>query len=190
VSQLVLKQLDQNWRAFFTAIKDWRNYPEQYLGRPRLPGYKPKQAGRFLLIYNSQAISRRMLRQGVIAPSDLVIEVRTDKENVKQVRIMPRKGHYMVEVVYEREPEENALDSNLIAGVDFGSDNLMTVTSNRVDFVPLAVNGWSLKSSNQFYDKRKAQLQSVVGTRSKFVSTVGTVSLEVVKQYVQEQKGK
>jgi putative transposase len=27
-------------------------------------------------------------------------------------------------------------------------------------------------------------------TRSKFVSTVGAVSLEVVKQYVQEQKGK
>jgi putative transposase len=27
-------------------------------------------------------------------------------------------------------------------------------------------------------------------TRSKFVSTVGAVSLEVVKRYIQEQKGK
>jgi putative transposase len=166
VSQLVLKQLDQNWRSFFAAIKDWREHPERYLGRPKLPGYKPKQAGRFLLIYNIQAISRPKLRQGIIAPSGLEIEVRTDKDNVKQVRIVPRKGFYVVEVVYEREPDENDLDSNLIAGVDFGIDNLMLVTSNRAGFVPLAVNGRSLKSINQFYNKRKAQLQSMVGTRT------------------------
>jgi putative transposase len=164
VSQLVLKQLDQNWRSFFAAIKDWRDHPERYLGRPKLPGYKPKQTGRFLLTYNNQAISGPRLRQGIIAPSSLEIEVKTDKENVKQVRIGPRKGHYVVEVVYEREPETNDLDSSLIAGVDFGIDNLMLVTSNRVGFVPLAVNGRSLKSINQFYNKRKAQLQSVVGT--------------------------
>jgi putative transposase len=166
VSQLVLKQLDQNWRSFFAAIKDWRAHPERYLGRPKLPGYKPKQAGRFLLIYNSQAISRSMLRQGIIAPSGLGIEVRTEKENVKQVRIVPRQGHYVVEVVYEREPETNDLDSSLIAGVDFGVDNLMTVTSNLAGFMPLAVNGRSLKSINQFYNKRKAQLQALAGTRT------------------------
>jgi putative transposase len=166
VSQLVLKQLDQNWRSFFAAIKDWREHPERYLGRPKLPGYKPKQAGRFLLTYNSQAISRPMLRQGIIAPSGLEIEVRTDKENVKQVRIVPRKGHYVVEVVYEREAEANDLDATLVAGVDFGIDNLMLVTSNLAGFVPLAVNGRSLKSINQFYNKRKAHLQSMVGTQT------------------------
>jgi putative transposase len=53
-----------------------------------------------------------------------------------------------MEVVYQREPEDNELDRSLIAGVDFGIDNLMTVTSNRVGFVPLAVNGRSLKSIN------------------------------------------
>jgi putative transposase len=167
VSQLVLKQLDQNWRSFFAAIKDWREHPQRYLGRPKLPGYKPKQAGRFLLIYNSQAISRPKLRQGIVAPSGLEIEVKTEKEkNVKQVRIVPRKGYYVVEVVYEREPETNDLDSSLIAGVDFGIDNLMLVTSNLAGFVPLAVNGRSLKSINQFYNKRKAQLKSMVETRT------------------------
>jgi putative transposase len=166
VSQLVLKQLDQNWRSFFAAIKDWREHPERYLGRPKLPGYKPKQAGRFLLTYNKQAISRRMLRQGIVAPSGLGIEVKTDKEEVKQVRIVPRKGYYVVEVVYERQPDEHDLDQSLVAGVDFGIDNLMLVTSNLAGFVPLAVNGRSLKSINQFYNKRKARQQSLVGART------------------------
>lgn len=161
VSQLVLKQLDQNWRSFFAAIKDWRAHPDRYLGRPKLPGYKAKQSGRFLLIYNNQAISRRRLREGVVAPSGLDIEVRTKQERVKQVRIVPRRGHYVVEVVYEREPEANDLDRALVAGVDLGIDNLMTVTSNRPGFVPLVVNGRSLKSINQFYNKRRAALQAV-----------------------------
>ena len=166
VSQLVLKQLDQNWRSFFAAIKDWREHPERYLGRPKLPGYKPKQAGRFLLTYNKQAISRRMLRQGIVAPSGLGIEVKTDKEEVKQVRIVPRQGYYVVEVVYERPPDGHDLDQSLVAGVDFGIDNLMLVTSNLAGFVPLAVNGRSLKSINQFYNKRKARQQSLVGART------------------------
>ena len=166
VSQLVLKQLDQNWRSFFAAIKDWRQHPERYLGRPSLPKYKPKQSGRFLLTYNNQAFSHALLRQGLVAPSRLGVTIKTDKEQIKQVRIVPKKQHYVVELVYEQAVTDNNLDSQLIAGVDLGIDNLMTVTSNQVGFVPIAVNGRSLKSINQFYNKRKAQLQSQVGTRT------------------------
>ena len=165
VSQLILKQLDQNWKAFFAAIKAWRVAPEKFLGRPKLPSYKPKQDGRFLLTYNDQAISRRGLRQGIIQPSGLAIQVATAQTAVKQVRIVPRRGHYVVEVIYERQPEENNLDPALIAGVDLGIDNLMTVASNQADFVPYLVNGRTLKSINQFYNKRRAQIQAQVGTR-------------------------
>jgi putative transposase len=163
VSQLVLKQLDQNWRAFFAAVADWRDHPERYLGRPKPPGYKDKETGRFLLTYNDQAISRSSLRRGIVSPSGLGIEIKTGQTRVKQVRIVPRKGHYIVEVVYEREPEANDLDTDLIAGVDFGMDNLMTVTSNLAGFVPLAVNGRTLKSINQFYNKQRAEWQSESG---------------------------
>jgi putative transposase len=163
VSQLVLKQLDQNWQAFFAALTDWRNHPEKYLGRPKPPGYKDKEAGRFVLTYNNQAISRPLLRQGIVSPSRLGIEVKTDKTSVKQVRIVPRKRHYVVEVVYERQSAANDLDTRLIAGVDLGVDNLMTVTSNLAAFVPLTVNGRSLKSINQFYNKQRAEWQAEIG---------------------------
>jgi putative transposase len=46
----MVSQLDQNRQSFFAAIQDWRDHREPYLGRPKLPGYKPKQAGQFLLI--------------------------------------------------------------------------------------------------------------------------------------------
>ena len=52
-AQQVLRLLDQNWKAFFKAVKDWQEHPEKYLGRPRIPRYKPKN-GEFLVIFTNQ----------------------------------------------------------------------------------------------------------------------------------------
>jgi putative transposase len=60
VSNDVLRQLDRNWRAFFQALAAWQANPSKFLGRPKLPGYKDKQAGRT----SSFTISRRSVRQG------------------------------------------------------------------------------------------------------------------------------
>ena len=166
VSQLVLKQLDQNWRSFFAALRTWREHPDRFLGRPRPPGYKHKQKGRFLLTYNQQAISRRWLRKGFVKPSQLEVFIRTQQTDIKQVRIVPRRDHYVVEIVYSRAPEEHDLEEDLIAGVDLGVDNLITLTSNQPGFTPVVVNGRGLKSINQYYNKRRAERQAQVGTRS------------------------
>ena len=129
VSQLVLKQLDHNWQSFFAALRAWREHPDRFLGRPRPPGYKHKQKGRFLLTYNNQAFSKPWLRKGFVKPSQLEVYIRTQQTDVRQVRIVPRRDHYVVEIVYQRAPEKHDLDEKLIAGVDLGVDNLITLTS-------------------------------------------------------------
>lgn len=40
--QGTLRILDRAWKGFFVSIKDYTKYPEKYLGRPKLPRYKPK----------------------------------------------------------------------------------------------------------------------------------------------------
>jgi putative transposase len=158
VSQQVLRTLDKNWQSFFRAEALWREHPEKFLGRPSLPKYKDKQQGRNLLIYTIQAISKPALRQGFIQPSGLSIRITTAHQNVDQVRIIPRHGFYVVEVVYEQEPVQANVDPQLFAGIDIGVDNLATLTSNKKGFVPRIVNGRPVKSVNQFYNKRKADL--------------------------------
>lgn len=44
--------------------------------------------------------------------------------------------------------------------MDLGVDNLCAIASNQDDFQPIVINGRPLKSINQFYNKRKAELQS------------------------------
>lgn len=163
VSNDILRLLDKNWRACFKALAVWRENPSQFLGRPKLPGYKDKQKGRAILVYDFQALSAVGLKRGVVIPSQLGIEITTRQRNVKQVRIVPRKSYYVVEVVYEREPSPAAVNPALFAGVDLGLNNLAAITSNKVGFVPRLVNGRPVKSINQFYHKRTAELQSRLG---------------------------
>ncbi len=165
VSQQVLMVLDKNWKGFREALKAYYEDSSKFLGRPKLPKYKHKTEGRNILIYTIQAISRGKdgLKCGMIKPSMLPIEVKTQHKDVAQVRIVPRKGFYLVEVVYEQEPKPTAVDPGLMAGVDLGLNNLVALTSNKPGFVPVVVNGRGLKSCNQFYNKRRAQLQRSLG---------------------------
>jgi putative transposase len=160
VSNDVLRLLDKNWKAFRKALAAWYEDPSQFLGRPCLPKYKDKQKGRNILIYDIQALSKTALKKGAIMPSQLGIMISTKQKDVKQVRIVPRYGHYVVEVVYERREKQAQVAPDLIAGIDIGLNNLATLTSNKPGFTPLLVNGRPLKSINQFYNKRKATLES------------------------------
>jgi putative transposase len=83
-----------------------------------------------------------------------------NKQDIAQVRIVPRSGYYVVEVIYEREVEPAPVNPALMASIDIGVNNLAAVTSNKVGFLPRLVNGRPLKSINHFYNKRRAELQA------------------------------
>jgi putative transposase len=89
--------------------------------------------------------------------------VKPKQTTIEQVRSVPRSGCYVVEVIDERAIVPAAVDPALPAGVDSGIDNLAAIASDKPGFVPRVVNGRPIKSINQFYNKRKAELQSRFG---------------------------
>src|SRR5215470_9951706 len=163
VSQHVLRQLADAWKAFREAKAAYEEDPSTFTGRPRLPKYKHKTEGRNLLIYTMQAVSRgkRSLQRGIIKPSMLPIEVKTqqDPRQIDQVRIVPHNGHYVVEVIYSKAPVQARVDPSFCVAIDLGVTNGASITSNRVGFVPRLVNGRTLKAMNQWYNKRMKELK-------------------------------
>jgi len=154
VSQWVLKQVDHDWQAFWAANSVYQENPAAFTGRPKLPKYKQKTEGRNLLTYTVQALSRTQLRESIISPSQLDIQIQTqiDPEKIQQVRIVPRNGYYVVEVVYKDDLYLASPNPENIAGIDLGLNNLAAVTSNQPGFRPFLVNGRPLKSINQQND--------------------------------------
>src|SRR5216683_526638 len=163
VSQQILMLLDKNWKSFKEAREAYEEDPSKFTGRPHLPKYKHKQEGRNILIYTVQAISRGKngLKRGIIKPSMLPISVKTkqDPKHINQVRIVPRNGYYVIEVVYTKEPVQANIDPSFCVGIDLGVTNLAAIASNREGFVPRLVNGRPLKAWNQWYNKRMKELK-------------------------------
>lgn len=167
VSQHVLRLLDKNWVSFFKSIRDYNKNKSKYTGRPKLPKYKDKTHGRNVLTYTIQAISKTELKKGFVLLSGTKIKIRTKQKDIQQVRVVPKIGYYVIEVIYNKQEVINEkLDKNKIAGIDLGLDNLAAITSNQNGLKPLLINGRPLKSMNQFYNKKKAKLQSFVGDKS------------------------
>jgi IS605 OrfB family transposase len=103
------------------------------------------------------------LKKGIIKLSgtNILIKTQVKPEQVCQVRLVPKCDCYVIEVIYNE--SESTVDENQkesVASIDLGLNNLVALTSNQPGFVPLLINGRPLKSINQFYNKRKAQLQS------------------------------
>ncbi len=165
VSQQILMVLDNNWKSFKEGLKAYYEDPSKFLERPRPPKYKHKTEGRNILVYTIQAVShgKNGLKRGLINPSQLGILVKTKQKNVDQVRIVPRKGFYVVEVVYEKAVKQAPVNPAYYAGIDIGMNNLVALTSNKPAFQAVVVNGRPVKSINQFYNKRKAELQKKLG---------------------------
>jgi IS605 OrfB family transposase len=165
VAQWVLRQVCANWDTFWKAHNAYQKCPAKFMGRPKLPHYKPKQDGRNLLVYTHQAISRPALKEGWICPSRLGLAVKTKQKEVEQVRIVPHASHYVVEVIYTVKPQsptKNGLKPKWAASLDLGIDVLAAVTSNKKGITPFLVNGRPLKSVNAYYNKCRAALQAAL----------------------------
>lgn len=159
VSNQTLRLLDRNFKSFFSLIK--KKKKGEYDKSVRIPRYLDKQ-GRTITTFPKDAISKKYLKKGLIKLSSLSIEIPTKvtESNIVEVRVLPRNNHHVVEVVYEVEQKESKIDNKRYVSVDLGLNNLATIGSNVVK--PFIINGRPLKSINQYWNKERARLQSLL----------------------------
>lgn len=159
VSQQTLKMVDQNMKSFFNALKAKNS-------KPKLPKYLDKTKGRFVVTYTNQAISKTEFKKGYIVLSKTNIRIKTKVHDVQQVRIVPQNNIIVVEVLYKADCKISNFDIRKYCGVDFGLNNLMSCGFS--DVRPMLINGKPLKSINWHYNKKKAELQSLL--KNKYTS--------------------
>ena len=161
-----LRLLDKNWKAYFIAIKDWQKHPDKYLGMPKLPKYLKKD-GRFpWMIPNNSCLYN--YEKGEVYFRLNILKGYSFKcrciGRLIQVKFIPRGTCYVMEIIYETEVPDTKDESNRIASIDLGVDNLVTMTNN-IGLNPIIINGKGIKSINQYYNKRLAKEKSLLKLR-------------------------
>ena len=157
VSNAVLKKLGNNISSFWSLIKK-----SDYDKKVRLPKYLHKTDGRFIVEFNKQTFSNKRDEDDnlIICKSSLDLRIPTRVENPQQIRIVPKVGCYVIEVIYEI--KENKLKQNQrVAAIDLGLNNLATVVTNDGDN-PILISGRKIKSINQYYNKMTSKKNSLL----------------------------
>jgi len=175
--QQCLKMLDQNWKSYFSAIKDYKKNPSKYLGMPRPPKYKSTKDRKNEVIFTNLAMrfEKNVMMLSLAKPLQekygvkrLNFEVskklqsRINFCNLQQVRIkwdQPLKQWYLI-ILYKQ--EEVALPDHYrnVMAIDLGLSNIGAITFlyGNDSYI---VNGKPLKSMNSYINKRIAHLQSI-----------------------------
>ena len=113
-AQQILRSVDKTYSSFFKVIKSDKNKGKKV----RLPRYKDKEKGRYVLVYTNQCFKHKDNIIRLKGVNGAWYEFYTDKENLQQVRLVPKGNHIVVEIIYNVEYELKE-DNNRYASIDF-----------------------------------------------------------------------
>lgn len=156
VSQQTLKMVEQNFKSFFGSLKSEKTK------KVKIPKYLVKNSS-FLTIWTNQAVSLK--KKGYLKLSGTDVYIKTDIDHINQVRVVPRNNELVVEILYEVREKDLKKDNGKYSSIDLGINNLMTLSGNTTK--PIIINGKPLKSINQYYNKKKSEIQSKLETINK-----------------------
>ena len=157
-SQETLKLVNQNYSSFFKSL-------QKHIKGVKIPGYLDKTKGRQIVIYNHMTLPSNLLEKGIIKLPKSNLQFRSKQKNIKQIRIVPKNNYIVLEVVYEASIKELLKDNKRYMSIDLGIDNLASCSLNvSKSFI---INGKPVKSINQYYNKKKANLQSELELKNK-----------------------
>ena len=154
-----IQLLCRDWKSFYADMRIWQKTPQKLLGRPRTPRYYDKVSGRNWLDIQGQNLKVSENDHLILPKVFGGIDIKLRHTEVVMISIVTTKKAIKVRVCY-RQNEESKTSGKNIMGVDLGVDNFAAVSfSNKTS--PMLINGKSIKSINQFYNKEKARLQEI-----------------------------
>lgn len=157
VSNQVLMLVDKSFKSYFALCRKKTN--GDYSRNVKIPRYLDKTGGRCVVPYTKEALSLKNKGFVKLSKTNIVIETKLSREEIKAARIVPKGNHFVIEILYKAVVKPLKSDKpKRVAFIDPGLNNLMTVTSNC--FNPLIFNGKPLKSINQLSNKTIAELKS------------------------------
>lgn len=155
-SQSIMNVVFQNWKAFFASQKDYRNHPEKYNGKTRIPGYARNREKEVVFSNQDCVIKERKYLKFPKTRLQLNVgKLGCTDGKLMQVRVVPSHGRYVVELVYAYQMVVKKATKEHVMAIDLGIDNLATMVTT-TGSKPTVMKGKIVKALNQYYNKMRA----------------------------------
>ena len=156
-SQGIMKTVFQNWKSFYASLREYKANPSKYKARPKIPGYS-RSHEKEVSFSNQDCVIKevKFLKFPKTKERLNIGKLGFVEGKLKQVRVVPKYGHYIVEMILEIPLKQEMKESkNRLLSIDLGNDNLATIVTNTGQR-PVLVKGKNIKSVNQRYNQLKA----------------------------------
>ena len=156
----IIRRLKSDWDSYWALFNLVKN--KQYDKSINIPKYK-KQYN--LVEYGNQVLSKKKLKLGFIGTDKMKQGIKISNFhkylNCKSFRIFYKNNNFICELIYEEEINDQTNSTGKAASIDLGLENLFTVAFN-YNKKGISFKGTKLKSINQYFNKEKAKLQSLL----------------------------
>ena len=168
IKQYAVRQVYTVWKSFINASIAYKKNQKKFTGEPKLPNYLYKKKDFNLVQIDKSRFRKKDETNNTfcLPCSDYKITIpkQIKLKDVRQITIQKFYGKTKINIVYEeKEVKKNDYDLNSSIGIDLGVSNLCAITANDKNFSYI-INGRPLKSMNQFYNKKLAEMKSKLET--------------------------
>ena len=184
IVQNIVDKLKNDWTSYWGLLKAKKD--KTYNKKINIPAYKKKYN---LVEYNNQVMSKKKLKLGYIGTDKMQQGIKIAKKhqelNCKCFRIYEKHDKLFCELIYEKDITE-VEKTNKVASIDLGLENLFTIAFN-YNKKGISIKGTKLKSINQYFNKLKASLQSILPHKqytSKLINQLMYKREEQLRNYI------
>ena len=179
IVQNIVDKLKNDWTSYWKLLKMKKN--KTYDKKINIPRYKKKYN---LVEYNNQVISKKKLKLGYIGTDKMEqgLKIANKHKNLdcKYFRIYNKNDKFVCELIYEKEIIEMEKNDK-VASIDIGLENLFTIAFN-YNKKGISIKGSKLKAINQYFNKIKSKLQSLLPSKQYISKTINQLLYKRTKQ--------
>ena len=164
VNQNAMRKTFKSWKGYFSSLKDWKKHPGKYKAKPRIPGYKRTDETTAWFTNQTAKLAKKEDGEGHFL-SFIGTEVTAGCGHIPgtyiKTEVQPYHGGYRMLVTYDDKAGSPEVPERpeRIYGIDLGVNNFLAVANN-FGAVPFLIKGGAIKSWNQWYNKKRAELMS------------------------------
>ena len=181
LAQNAIKKACADWKDYFASLKKYKKDPSGYKARPNMPGYiKTETAEAWFTNQASRVFESggRLYLTFCQCSAIFPVGKTSDFAGMKYLKteVCPEYGEYVIHVTFQDKSIGKVCPPKKpkrLLGIDVGLTNLAAVANN-FGAVPFLIRGGAVKSMNQWYNKRKAELTSAATRGKKTTHAVST----------------
>ena len=184
IVQNIVDKLKNDWTSYWALLKAKKD--KTYNKKINIPAYKKKYN---LVEYNNQVMSKKKLKLGYIGTEKMQQGIKIAKKhqelNCKCFRIYEKRDKLVCELIYEKDITK-VEKTDKVASIDLGLENLFTIAFN-YNKKGISIKGTKLKAINQYFNKLKASLQSMLPNQqytSKLINQLMYKREEQLRNYI------